>query len=210
MTTEDAARSPGNPNWVRNLLETLVAQREPLAEGSDRVGKLVANFWTGDSARRFGDRVGEDAAAWRAVLEIHDGVVRRADGHNSFVHQLPHLWNPADPPERRRYESLWRGAAGDVREMLLRAAAALDAIAPDQDVWREQVVTPYAEVAASSIELVPEWPAHDPDPPYQHRSAPGTSVNSVVFEYRRRLVEQERLFEQLLVAPRVTRVHWHR
>ncbi|GAA3007663.1 hypothetical protein [Actinokineospora diospyrosa] len=207
MTTEDAARAPGNPNWVRNLVETLIAQREPLAEGAEQVAKLVANFWSGDTAERFGGRVGDDAAAWRAVLEIHDGVVSRADGHNSFVHQLPHLWNPADQVERRRYGNLWRGAAVDVREVLLRAAAALDAIAPRQEL--EQRVTPVVGVVASSIELVPEWPTHDPDPPYQHGAA-RPSVNSVVFEYRRRLVEQERLFEQLLVGPRLARVHWQR
>ncbi|GAA3022361.1 hypothetical protein [Actinokineospora globicatena] len=208
MTTEDLTRPPGNSNWVRNLVETLVAQREPLAEVAARAPKLVPQFWAGTTADRVEARMRAEGDAWQAVLDVHDEVVRRAEGHNTFVHELPHLWHPADRAERARYAQLWTGAAVDVREVLLRAAAALDSIAPQ---WArgpvDQAVTPIWGVAASSIEPVPDWPVQDPDPPYQHEQR-RTSINGHVFEYRRRLVEEERLFEQLLVGPRSARVRW--
>jgi hypothetical protein len=140
---------PGNPGWMRAFAETTAAQRVPFADGVERLPTFDPVYWHGTARDRFAAARDRLVEQWKTVLDTHDEVRRRVDGHNAFVHQLQHLWESDrhDPPALRHTSEVHRRAAADLSATLLAAAAELDAVA--LDAWpapepREAVGTAHA------------------------------------------------------------------
>lgn len=119
---------------MRAFAETTAAQREPFAAGVERLPGLDPVYWHGAARDGFARRRDGLTGHWRTVLDTHDEVLRRVDGHSSFVHQLQHLWEAdrGDPLALHHTAELHRAAAAELAAMLLDRAARLDAVAPRQ------------------------------------------------------------------------------
>ncbi|WP_461123892.1 hypothetical protein [Saccharothrix stipae] len=132
--SEAPDQAPGNPGWIRALAETTAAQREPFAAGVERLPGLDPVYWHGGARERFARSRDGLTEQWRFALDTHDEVLRRVEGHNSFVHELQHLWEAdrGDPVALRHTAEVHRAAAADLAAMLLERAARLDAVAPGQ------------------------------------------------------------------------------
>ncbi|MDQ3577526.1 MAG: hypothetical protein M3443_07975, partial [Actinomycetota bacterium] len=92
-SSEDPHQPPGNPRWVSNFVDTTRAQHEPLAAGAERVPNLDPAHWIGAASDRFSANRDSMAGQWRAVLDVHEKVMARVDGYNTFVNELPNLWH---------------------------------------------------------------------------------------------------------------------
>jgi hypothetical protein len=222
---EVADQAPGNPGWMRAFTETTAAQREPFADGVERLSALDPVFWHGGSRERFAQARDSLTGYWRIVLDAHDDVLRRVDGHNTFVHQLQHFWEAdrGNPAELHRIAELHRSAAAELAAVLLRRAAELDVLSPDP------LPPPEPLGAAPESE-----PGSDPDPspgpetggePHVasdgsgddlrangHGSGPAAPPDGVPHEVpatpAHRYQLTERLGEQLVAGVRQYRILW--
>lgn len=125
---------PGNPGWMRAFTETTAAQREPFADGAQRLPAFDPVYWHGDARERFAQARDSLTGQWRTVLDTHDDVLRRVEGHSTFVHQLQHLWDAdrGNPAALLHTAQVHRTAAAELAALLLQRAAELDAVARDQ------------------------------------------------------------------------------
>ncbi|SFR30003.1 hypothetical protein SAMN04488564_12555 [Lentzea waywayandensis] len=155
---------PGHPSWLRILSETNSAQCTPLEEGAERVRGIDPTHWSGAARDGYTARRDELVVQWLAVLDVHGGVSRQIDGYNTFLHELPHLWETyrSNPEELRRLNALHDAAAERLARALEAEAAKLDGLAREP-ASREE---PHA--------ARPSEPEADPEPksaPDQDRGA---------------------------------------
>ncbi|MFC6088208.1 hypothetical protein [Saccharothrix lopnurensis] len=153
--------APGNAGWVRVLAETAAAQREPFLEGEQRVRAIAPTHWEGAAGKGFLAERDRVLGEWRAAVDTHDEVVRLLDGHNTFVHELRHLWEAdrGNPAARQHALDVHREATERLAEELHRRAAELDAVAARAED-QEPPETPDAE---PEPDTEPE-PEPDPEP----------------------------------------------
>ncbi|MFC5285481.1 hypothetical protein ACFPM7_00300 [Actinokineospora guangxiensis] len=122
---------PGAARWVAMFAEQLAAQAEPLHRGLAAARDLDPAHWAGAASEVYALARPELPTAMGAVVDLHAGVRARVEGHNTFVHTLPHLLRDADPDERARLRALYLGTAQDVAAFLRARADALDLVLPD-------------------------------------------------------------------------------
>ncbi|CCH27542.1 hypothetical protein ABZ816_08300 [Actinosynnema sp. NPDC047251] len=165
--------APGNAGWVRAFAESTAAQREPLADCAHRLPGLRPVYWQGAAAEGFVGALHRLTGEWRTALAVQEQVAGRVDGYNTFVHQLPHLWESYrdDPAELDRLAEVHRATVTELARDLVLRAAELDAVAvattPADDPRPEP--SPLAEPPAPDLEVDPdphvaEEPAVDPEP----------------------------------------------
>lgn len=156
-------QAPGNPWWTRALAESTAAQRDPFAEGEERLRGLTPTHWSGPAHDGFLSERDGLVGQWRSALDVHDAVSQRIDGHNQYVHELQHLWEAdrGNPIAQRHSAEVYRTAVSSLAEELVRRAAELDALA--------QAPTP--AVAVTEPER-PSEPAPEPEPQPEPEARP--------------------------------------
>lgn len=168
-----ADQAPGDPGWTRAFADTTAAQREPLADGADQLPGIRPEFWHGPTSERFADVRDRLAEAWRAVHDTHDGVARRIQRYNLFVHDLQHLWEAdrGNPVALRHTAELHRRITEELAAELLAGAAELDAVAVP--------TTPAEPVDANHPPTAPDDPrpaeSRDQGPPADRHPDPSVA-----------------------------------
>ncbi len=128
---DDPDQPPGARNFVRILLETLLAHDDALASGEKLVNRLTPQHWSGVAREEFVEiSLSRLDREWQQVADINVELTTRLDGHSTFVHNLPNLWSHygTDPAELIRLRELYDQQAHRLADKLMAWAAELDAL----------------------------------------------------------------------------------